>query len=131
MSTCRCAFPYWNSVVSHESHPEREAPPPVKTVDVALEISSECEAGDIVLAPLSVKYRYESPNIKGSSLSELELLVAEYRQCGGGIFHLSHTHLSEEDATPALMLRRLDEFKYFFLQHRVPKAALRFPEIHD
>ncbi len=108
-----------------------EPPSPVRAVDVALEIPAECDAGDIVLAPLSVKYRYESPAIKGSSLSELELLVAEYRKCGSGIFHLSHNPLGKEDATPALMQRRLDELKYFFLQHRVPKVALRFPEIHD
>ncbi len=108
-----------------------EPPLPVRAVDVALEIPSECEVGDIVLAPLAVKYRHESPSIKGFSLSELELLVAEYRKCGSGIFYLSHNPLGKEDATPALKQRRLDELKYFFLQHRVPKAALRFPEIHD
>ena len=105
-----------------------EPPPPVRAVDVLLETPSECDASDVVLAPLPVRYRHESPTIKGSSLGELELLVAEYRKCDGGVFHFSHNPLGKEDSTAALMQRRLDELKYFFLQHRVPKTALRFPD---
>ncbi len=108
-----------------------EPPPTVRAVDVVYEIPSECDASAVLHAPIPVKYRYESPTIKGSSLAELELLIAEYRRCDGGIFHLSYNPLGKEDATPVLMQRRLDELKYYFLQHRVPKAALRFPEIHD
>lgn len=105
--------------------------PPVRAVDVVLEIPAECDVSDVVLAPLPVKYRHESPTIKGASLQELEILVAEYRKCDGGVFHLSHNPLGREDSTPALRQRRLDELKYFFLQHRMPKTALRFPEIND
>ena len=100
-------------------------------MDVALEIPPECDANAILLAPLPVKYRHESPSIKGATLAELTLLIAEYRRCRGWLFHLSHNPLGKEDATPVLMQRRLDELKYYFLQHSVPKAALRFPEIND
>ena len=102
--------------------------PPVRAVDVAYELPQECDASSVLLAPVTVKYRFESPTISGASLSELELLMNEYRRCEGGEFLFAHNPLGKEDATPLLMQRRLDELKYFFLQHRVPKAALRFPD---
>ncbi|ASJ71433.1 hypothetical protein [Granulosicoccus antarcticus] len=105
-----------------------EPPPPVRAVDVAFEIPANCDASDVVLAPLSVKYRYESPSIKGESIGELQSFAAEYHRCEGGIFRLSHNPLGREDSTPMLMQRRLDEIKYFFLQHRVPKSALKYPD---
>ncbi len=105
----------------------REPPPPVRAVEVALEIPSECDASDIVLAPLSVEYRHESPTIKGSSLSGLELLVAEYRKCDGGVFHLSHNPLGKEDSTTALMQRRLDELKYSLSSTQSAESGIEIP----
>lgn len=102
--------------------------PPVRAVDVAYELPPNCDASAVTLAPVAVQYRYERPTIKASSLSELEMLMIEYRQCEGGVFHFDHNPLGKEDATPLLMQMRLDELKYFFLQHRVPKTALRFPD---
>jgi hypothetical protein len=61
-------------------------------------------------------------------MRELELLVAEFRRCGGGEFHFSSSPLAETDSTPLLVQMRMDELKYYFIQRSVPKSALRFPE---
>ncbi|MGQ7848000.1 hypothetical protein ACUNV4_26125 [Granulosicoccus sp. 3-233] len=105
-----------------------EPPPPVRAVDVSYRLPENCEASGVVLAPVAVQYRFESPTITGASLQELQLLMSEYRRCDGGEFQFAHNPLGKEDATPPLMQRRLDELKYFFLQNRVPKTALRFPD---
>lgn len=102
--------------------------PPVRAVDVTYELPPNCEASAAALAPVAVQYRYESPTIKGASLRELEILMTEYRRCEGGAFQFAHNPLGKEDATLSLMQMRLDELKYFFLQHRVPKTALKFPD---
>ena len=103
-----------------------EPPPPVRAVDVSYSAPENCEASGVALAPVAVQYRLESPTITGASLRELELLMTEYRRCDGGQFQFAHNPLGKEDATPQLMQRRLDELKYFFLQHRVSETALRF-----
>ncbi len=105
-----------------------EPPPPVRAVDVSYNAPENCEASSVALAPVAVQYRFESPTITGASLRELELLMTEYRRCDGGQFRFAQNPLGKEDATPQLMQRRLDELKYFFLQHRVSKTALRFPD---
>ncbi len=105
-----------------------EPPPPVRAVDVSYSAPENCETSGVALAPVAVQYRFESPTITGASLRELELLMTEYRRCDGGQFQFAHNLLGKEDATPQLMQRRLDELKYFFLQHRVSKTALRFPD---
>lgn len=105
-----------------------EPPPPVRAVDVSYNAPENCEASGVALAPVAVQYRFESPTITGASLRELELLMTEYRRCDGGQFQFAHNPLGKEDATPQLKQRRLDELKYFFLQHRVSKTALRFPD---
>ncbi len=105
-----------------------EPEPPVRAVDVSYHSPENCEAGAVVLAPVAVQYRFESPYITGGGLRELEVLMTEYRRCDGGEFRFAHNPLGSQDATPQLKQRRLDELKYFFLQHRVPKTALTFPD---
>ena len=105
-----------------------EPEPPVRAVDVSYQLPENCDAGAVVLAPVAVQYRFESPSITGTGLRELELLMAEYRRCDGGEFRFAHNPLGNQDATPQLKQMRLDELKYFFLQHRVPKTALTFPD---
>lgn len=106
----------------------RKPEPAIRAVDVLYELPANCEASGVAAAPVTVQYRYESATIKGNSLRELEVLMAEYRRCEGGVFRLAHNPLGKEDATALLRQMRLDELKYFFLQHRVPKAALRYPD---
>lgn len=103
-------------------------PPPTAAIDVAYSALAACEATAAALAPVTVKFRFDSPSIKGESLNVLETIVAEYRRCQGGSFQLSKNPLGKVDESPALTQRRLDELKYFFIQHSVPKTALEYPE---
>ncbi|MFK7855956.1 MAG: hypothetical protein AB8B79_17700 [Granulosicoccus sp.] len=104
------------------------APAPTPAIDVQYLVPPGCQAGDVALAPVTISYRFNSPAIKGSSLNVLETIIAEYRLCGGGSFKMSRNPLAEADESPALGQRRLDELKYFFIQHSVPKSALEYPE---
>lgn len=102
--------------------------PPTRAVDVALVLSSECDGSGVALAPVSVQFRFESPTIRGRSLNQLEILVAEFRDCPDSVFQLTENVLGKVDSTPSLTQMRFDELKYFFIQHSVPKTALRYPE---
>lgn len=106
-----------------------EPPPqPTPAIDVRYLVPSDCNSTGVALAPVTVKFRFESPSIKGGSLNVLEKIIAEYRLCRGGSFQLSKNPLGKVDESPALTQRRLDEIKYFFIQHSVPKTALEYPE---
>lgn len=102
--------------------------PPTRAVDVMLVPSEDCDATGVALAPVSVAYRFESPTVKGASLQQLELLVAEYRRCPDSVFQLTQNSLGNEDASPTLTQMRFDELKYFFIQRSVSKTALTYPE---
>ncbi len=102
--------------------------PPTRAVDVLLVPSEGCEASGVALAPVSVAYRFESPTVKGASLQQLELLVAEYRRCPDSVFQLTENSTGSEDSSETLTQMRFDELKYFFIQHSVSKTALRYPK---
>jgi len=106
----------------------KEPKPPTRAVDVKLVLSPECNGTGVALAPVSVQFRYDSPTIRGKSLQQLELLVAEYRRCQDGNFQLTENSLGKVDASPTLTQMRFDELKYFFIQHSVPKTSLLYPE---
>ena len=106
----------------------KEPKPPTRAVDVKLVLSPDCNGTGVALAPVSVQFRYDSPTIRGRSLQQLELLVAEYRRCQDGNFQLTENSLGKVDASPALTQMRFDELKYFFIQHSVPKTSLLYPE---
>lgn len=104
----------------------RKPKPPTIAADVTLNLSSDCDAGPAIQAPVAVKFRNNSPTIRGESLNALEVLVAEFRQCESGIFTISANPQAEADTTPGLMQMRFDELKYYFLQHSVSRSALKF-----
>ena len=106
----------------------REPKPATRAVDVRLETPENCDISGVALAPVSVQYRFESHMMRGVRMAELEILVSEYRRCDGGVFHFTRNSLGKVDSTPLLAQMRLDELKYFFVQHSVPKTALRYPE---
>lgn len=105
--------------------------PPIQALDVTLTVPSGCIVPAALQAPVPISFSAESATIRGSSLMELDLLVSEYRNCGGGIFQLSENALGKANATDTLTQMRFDELKYFFIQHSVPKSALRYPKLHD
>lgn len=104
-----------------------QAPATVRAVDVSLETRPDCDVSGVSAEPVSVQYRFESATIRGVSLPELEQLVAAYRRCGGGRLQFSANPLVQGDSTQMLSQMRMNELKYFFLQHGVPKASLHYP----
>lgn len=108
----------------------RPQKPASHAIDVTLEISPYCDAAVVAITPVSVQYRHESPTIKAGSLQELESLITVYRKCQQSIFQLSESPLNQAETTnSSLTQRRFDELKYFFIQHRVSKAALRYSKV--
>ena len=97
-------------------------------VDVSLLLPEHCNGAVTAKVPIGVKYRYESPIIRGESLNALESMVALYRLCEQGNFVVAENPLDFEDATPTLTQMRIDEVKYFFIQHRISIDAVQFPE---
>lgn len=112
------------------AQPLRAQEPASHAIDVTLEVSPYCDATVVALAPVAVQYRHESPTIKAGSLQALESLVAEYRKCQQSVFQLSESPLNHaETADSSLTQLRFDELKYFFIQHSVSKAALRYSKV--
>jgi len=101
---------------------------PTIAIDVKLQMPERCESVALAIVPVGVKFRFESSIIKGESLNDLESLVALYRECVSGRFILTQNPLGRADRTEMLTERRLDEIKYFFIQHSVPIDAVEFPE---
>jgi len=110
-------------IISSEKQEE-----PAIAIDVSLNMPEKCKGSDIAKVPIGVKFRHESSLIKGESLNDLESLVALYRDCASGQFLLAHNLLGRVDATEMLTQMRLDEIKYFFIQHSVSIDAVQFPE---
>lgn len=112
------------------AQPLRAQEPANHAIDVTLEVSPYCDTTVVALPPVAVQYRHESPTIKAGSLQALESLVAEYRKCQQSIFQLSESPLNHaETADSSLTQLRFDELKYFFIQHSVSKAALRYSKV--
>jgi len=107
---------------------QKKAPEPTIAVDVSLLLPEQCANAAIAKVPIGLKFRFESSIIKGESLNALESLVASYRECPAGMIVVAHNPLGREDATDSLKQLRLDEIKYFFIQHRVPIDMVKFPE---
>ncbi|MFK8079959.1 MAG: hypothetical protein AB8B97_06730 [Granulosicoccus sp.] len=97
-------------------------------IDVSLAMPENCKGAAIAGVPIGVKFRHESPTIKGSSLNDLESLVALYRACASAQFILAKNPLGRIDATETLTQMRFDELKYFFIQHSVSIDAVQYSE---
>ena len=104
-------------------------PEPTVAIDASLLMPAVCEGAALAQVPVNLKFRHESPIIRGESLNALESLVAMYRECREGEFVLVENPLGHEDATASLTQMRFDEVKYFFIQHSVSMDAVQFPEI--
>lgn len=108
---------------------QEKRPEPTTALDVRLSVAENCATE---LAPqnrrISLQFRYDTSTLLGKSLNRLETLVAAYRECGGGEFALAKNPLGSVDAHESLTQMRLDEVKYFFLQHSIPKSDFEFPD---
>jgi len=105
----------------------RKRKPAIHAVDVELILSQTCTAQNLSLEPVSILYRYESPMIRGSSVTKLRELVGHFRNCRGASIQMTSLRNSNENASQELTVMRLNELKYFFTQNSVPKAALIYP----
>lgn len=95
--------------------------------DVSLVMPDECAGAAIAKVPAVLKFRFESSRIMGESLNVLESLLAVYRECEQGYFAIEANPLGFEDADEILVQMRLDEIKYFFLQHNISLDIVEFP----
>ena len=95
--------------------------------DVSLNMPDECAGAAVAKVPAVLKFRFESPRIMGESLNVLESLLAVYRDCEQGYFAVEENPLGFEDADEILVQMRLDEIKYFFLQHNISLDIVEFP----
>jgi len=106
-----------------------EKPPePTVALDVSLIMPDECADASVAHVPIGLKFRYESSIIRGESMNDLQSLVSLYKDCELGEFVLDENPLGDADANDSLKQMRLNEVKYFFIQHSVPIQAVRFPE---
>lgn len=107
----------------------KKRPPPTIALDVSLSMPDSCKSElSLPQSKVPLEFRFDSPTLRGDSLNRLEGLVAVYRECAGGLFTLTENPLGKVDASKSLTQMRLDEVKYFFLQHSIPKSAIEFPE---
>ena len=109
----------------------KPAPEPTTAVDVSLHMPESCVGHDEASIPVGLKFRFDSYSIRGESLHELEKLVASYRNCKEGLFVLAENPLGSVDRSAALVQVRLDEIKYFFIQHSIPTESIQFPLVND
>ncbi len=101
--------------------------PAIHAVDVELILSQTCIAQNVSPEPVSILYRYESPMIRGSSMTKLRELVGHFRNCRDASIQMTSLRNSNENASQELTAMRLNELKYFFTQNSVPKTALIYP----
>ena len=87
----------------------------------------ECSGSAIAKVPAVLKFRFESSRIMGESLNVLESLLAVHRECEEGYFAVDKNPLGLVDSDDTLAQMRLDEIKYFFLQHNVSLDIVEFP----
>jgi len=107
----------------------KPAPEPTTAIDIVLQLPQRCEGHVVAKVPVGLDFRFESSSIKGHSLNELEKLVRLYKDCKDGRFVLSENPLGRVDRSAALVQVRLDEVKYFFIQHSVSIESIEFPPI--
>ncbi len=107
----------------------KKAPPPTVAVDVSLDMPERCSGAALAKVPVGLKFRHETSVIRGESLNALQSLVALFRQCNDdGKFIVAENPLGRADATDTLRQMRIDEVKYFFIQHSVSIDTVQFPE---
>ncbi len=104
-----------------------EKPTETIAADVALIMPDECSGSAIAKVPAVLKFRFESSRIMGESLNVLESLLAVHRECEEGYFAVDKNPLGLVDSDDTLAQMRLDEIKYFFLQHNVSLDIVEFP----
>lgn len=109
----------------------KPAPEPTTAVDVSLHMPESCVGHEKARIPVGLKFRFDSYSIRGESLHELEKLVASYRNCKEGLFVLAENPLGSVDRSATLVQVRLDEIKYFFIQHSIPTESIQFPLVND
>lgn len=106
----------------------REEPPELTiAADVSLVMPEECAGAAIAKVPAVLKFRFESSRIMGESRNVLESLLNVYRDCDQGYFTVEENPLGSKDADDTLAQMRLDEVKYFFLQHNISLDIVEFP----
>lgn len=106
----------------------KKAPEPTIAVDVSLDMPDRCAGAAVARVPVGLKFRYETAVMRGESLNVLQSLVALYRECEDGKFLVAENPLGRTDASDTLKQMRVDEVKYFFIQHSVSIDTVQFPE---
>jgi len=76
---------------------------------------------------VGVHYRPGSYAIKGKSLTNIDMLVQAYDQCGGKLLVIDNKVDTEESNDNLIQLRQ-DEVKYYLLQRRVSKVDIIFSD---
>lgn len=114
--------------------------PSTRALDLTLADCTLASAGaaDDAAAPpralpdfsVPVLYRHGSVAIRGASLNRIDVLVESFRRCGSAtlVAEPNPEGRVDVDEDERLVRRREEELKYYLLQRRVPKEAMRFPE---
>jgi len=89
---------------------------------------SNCTIPESDVVRVGVHYRDASFAIKGNSLTNIDLLIKLYNQCGGGKMLVLQNAEGLGETKERLIQLRKDEVKYYLLQRRVPKDDMIFPD---
>ncbi len=108
--------------VSKPEIDKRKAVTPAVLVKMVFDNQS-CNQTGLEIPTVAVNYRYGSAAIRGSSLDTLDLVVDVYRECAADLHLLANLDI-EQDNNEALLDRRKQEVKYYFLQRHVPKNKI-------
>lgn len=107
-----------------ESLLPKKAPQPVRAVNVILKVDTRsCVVPRNSNSLIGVMFRHESEAIRGSSLNDLDELIAIRERCDGELILEDHAEaVSQVDIE--LRESRRDEVKYYLLQRRVPAESI-------